>query len=82
MPSKLGGLSLPAAAQVQPRKTEFYSFCLCRHLRAGIANLILPGRLSPFFAVRPSHSPTKPFPRKTAKYRTRCVPESTGGQNS
>jgi len=82
MPSKLGGLSLPAAALVQPRKTEFYSFCLYPRCRGRVAKLILRDLLSPFFAVRSSNSPTKPFPRKSAKYRTRCVPESTGGQSS
>jgi len=81
MPSKLGGLSLPAAA-LQPRKTELYSFCLYPRSRGRVAKLIVRGLLSPFFAVLPSYSPTKLFPRKSAKYRTRCVPQSTGGQNS
>lgn len=82
MPSKLGGLSLPAAALFQPRKTEFFRFCLYPSRQAWVAELTLSRRFSPFFVVGPSDPSTKSFLRKNAKYRTRCVPKSTGGQNS
>lgn len=82
MPSKLGGLRLPAAAPFQPRKTEFNRFCHYARGHARIAKLILRGRFSPFLVLHPFDSSTNSLPRKDAKYRTRCVPESTGGQNS
>lgn len=82
MPSKLGGLSLPAVAPFQPRKTEFNRFRHSGRSRARVAKLILHGCFSPFLVVHPFDSSTRSLPTKNAKYRTRCVPESTGGQNS
>lgn len=71
------GFNPLAAVPFQPCMSTFCRFHLCVRPLARIAKPILLAR-SPAFIVNSLQSSIELIPRKTARYRTRCVQTFTG----